>query len=81
MTKDAPAFAAMAATLSDGLYHEPGLTKREYAAIHAMQGILANATLFAELVDAAKKQGVEGKCAVAGTARLMADALLAGGEK
>lgn len=46
---DLPAFACTAYDFSGGGYHQDGLTKREYFAAMAMQGILSN-PVYAQMI-------------------------------
>lgn len=54
-----------------------GLSKRELFAAMAMQGLLANPDVMIGMRDASKDLGMDSDALVAGTAREVADALLA----
>lgn len=73
---DRAAFGHVAMTESNG-WHEQGLTKREYFAAMAMQGLLSNSAVNTLLSDDKAMQRIQ----IAETATECADALLSELEK
>jgi hypothetical protein len=57
--------------------HDSGLTKREYIAAMAMQGLCANTGVMTQIAIACKSNPELGTRTLAGMAKMQADALIA----